>query len=342
MKRTLATVYRPHTFSDVVEQNATVTLLQNQIETGTFKNVLLFTGSAGTGKTTSARIFAKAINDGKGTPIEIDGASNNGVENVRDIISKAQQKALDAKYKVFIIDECHALSNSAWQAMLKIIEEPPVNTVFIFCTTDPQKIPATILSRVQRYDFQRISFNGIVNRLKYIIEQERKNGANIEIDDASIEYIAKIAEGGMRDSITMLDKVLSLDDKITLEKTTKILGGINYDIMFKLLNDIIDYKEQDVIETIEKLYSEGADLKLFIKQFTLFVLDVCKYYLFGNFDYIQIPSLFEEQLKSLKNGVPQDFVNFVLEKVNDLNSVIKWEQNVKPIVEIALKMLCKN
>ena len=342
MKRTLATVYRPHTFSDVVEQNATVTLLQNQIETGTFKNVLLFTGSAGTGKTTSARIFAKAINGGKGTPIEIDGASNNGVENVRDIISKAQQKALDAKYKVFIIDECHALSNSAWQAMLKIIEEPPVNTVFIFCTTDPQKIPATILSRVQRYDFQRISFSGIVNRLKFIIEQEKKNGEKIDIDDASIEYIAKLADGGMRDSITMLDKVLSLDDKITLEKTTKILGGINYDIMFKLLNDIIDYKEQDVIETIEKLYSEGADLKLFIKQFTLFVLDVCKYYLFGNFDYIQIPSLFEEQLNSLKNGVPQDFVNFVLEKVNDLNSVIKWEQNVKPIVEIALKMLCKN
>lgn len=342
MKRTLATVYRPHTFSDVVEQNATVTLLQNQIETGTFKNVLLFTGSAGTGKTTSARIFAKAINGGKGTPIEIDGASNNGVENVRDIISKAQQKALDAKYKVFIIDECHALSNSAWQAMLKIIEEPPVNTVFIFCTTDPQKIPATILSRVQRYDFQRISFSGIVNRLKFIIEQEKKNGEKIDIDDASIEYIAKLADGGMRDSITMLDKVLSLDDKITLEKTTKILGGINYDIMFKLLNDIIDYKEQDVIETIEKLYSEGADLKLFIKQFTLFVLDVCKYYLFGNFDYIQIPSLFEEQLKSLKNGVPQDFVNFVLERVNDLNSVIKWEQNVKPIVEIALKMLCKD
>ena len=342
MKRTLATVYRPHTFSDVVEQNATVTLLQNQIETGTFKNVLLFTGSAGTGKTTSARIFAKAINGGKETPIEIDGASNNGVENVRDIISKAQQKALDAKYKVFIIDECHALSNSAWQAMLKIIEEPPVNTVFIFCTTDPQKIPATILSRVQRYDFQRISFSGIVNRLKFIIEQEKKNGEKIDIDDASIEYIAKLADGGMRDSITMLDKVLSLDDKITLEKTTKILGGINYDIMFKLLNDIIDYKEQDVIETIEKIYSEGADLKLFIKQFTLFVLDVCKYYLFGNFDYIQIPSLFEEQLKSLKNGVPQDFVNFVLEKVNDLNSVIKWEQNVKPIVEIALKMLCKN
>lgn len=176
--KTLAIKYRPATWEDVVEQSSTKIILQQQLESGEVKNAYLFCGPAGCGKTTCARIFANDINHGEGNPIELDAASNNGVDDVRNIIQQAKTKSLDSEYKIFIIDECHALSNSAWQAMLKIIEEPPAKSIFIFCTTNPERIPKTILSRVQRYDFNRISTEGIVDRLEYILQQEgyKKNG----------------------------------------------------------------------------------------------------------------------------------------------------------------------
>ena len=171
-QQTLAVKYRPKVFEDVTEQGYIKDILRNQINNDEIKNAYLFCGGAGTGKTTTARIFANEINEGQGNPVEVDAASNNGVEQVRTIIDDAKFKALDSKYKVYIMDECHMLSTGAWNAMLKLLEEPPKTTIFILCTTDPQKIPATILSRVQRYDFQRISFEGIVKRLEYILQQE--------------------------------------------------------------------------------------------------------------------------------------------------------------------------
>ena len=138
--------------------------------------------------------------------LELDAASNSGVDDVREVIKQAQSKSLDSEYKIFIIDECHALSNSAWQAMLKIIEEPPAKSIFIFCTTDPQKIPKTILSMVQRYDFQRISQAGIVDRLIYVVNEEKEISDDINWYGEALEYIAKIADGGMRDEIMLLDK----------------------------------------------------------------------------------------------------------------------------------------
>ena len=168
----LAIKYRPKTFDDVTEQVFIKAILSNQLKSGEVKHAYLFCGGAGTGKTTCARIFASEINKGSGNPIEMDAASQNGVDDVREIIQQAKTKSIDSEYKVFIIDECHAFSNNAWQAMLKIIEEPPAKSIFIFCTTNPEKIPKTIISRVQRYDFQRISQKGIVDRLKNILEQE--------------------------------------------------------------------------------------------------------------------------------------------------------------------------
>lgn len=171
-KTSLAVKYRPQTFDDMTEQKSIKDILENQIKSKTFQHGYLFTGPAGTGKTTSARIFASMINDGKGTPIEVDAASNSGVDNIRQIIDDAKKHPLDAEYKIYIVDECHSLSNGAWQALLKTLEEPPKFTIFILCTTNPEKIPDTILSRVQRYQFQKISDEGIYERLKAICENE--------------------------------------------------------------------------------------------------------------------------------------------------------------------------
>lgn len=174
-EKTLAVKYRPKTFDDLTEQESIKSILTNQIKTDTVQHAYLFTGPAGTGKTTSARIFAGMINKGKGSIIEMDAASNSGVDNIRRVIEDSKLKPLDCDYKIFIIDECHSLSSGAWQAMLKLLEEPPAFSIFILCTTDPQKIPNTILSRVQRFQFNKISYEGIYNRLIEILESENNN-----------------------------------------------------------------------------------------------------------------------------------------------------------------------
>lgn len=171
-KIALAVKYRPQSFDDVTEQNSTKIILTQQLKSNEIQHAYLFVGGAGTGKTTCARIFAHEINEHKGQPIELDAASHSGVDDVREIIQQAKLKSLDSEYKVFIVDECHSLSNTAWQAFLKLLEEPPAWSIFIFCTTDKQKIPKTILSRVQEFNFQRISQKAIVNRLEYILQQE--------------------------------------------------------------------------------------------------------------------------------------------------------------------------
>ena len=176
MAEALATRYRPKTFDDVTEQGSVKTILQQQLDSGEIQHAYLFCGGAGTGKTTCARIFASEINKGKGNPLELDAASNNSVDDVRNIIQQSKVKSMDSEYRIFILDEVHALSSNAWQALLKLLEEPPAKAIFIMCTTNPEKIPRTILSRVQRFDFKRISQQGIVDRLRHIIEEENKQG----------------------------------------------------------------------------------------------------------------------------------------------------------------------
>jgi DNA polymerase-3 subunit gamma/tau len=333
---TLANKYRPKTFADVVEQGAVKLILQEQLKTGTQKNCYLFTGGAGTGKTTCARIFANEINKHQGNPIEIDAASNNGVENVREIIDNAKFKALDAPYKVYIIDECHMLSTGAWNAMLKLLEEPPAQTIFIMCTTDPQKIPATILSRVQRYDFQRITFEGIVSRLKYICKQE-----GVEATSEALDYIANLADGGCRDSITLLDKCISYDANITIKSAVEALGTVDYDTMFDLTECIAEGKQAKLIAIVEGVHRTGIDLKQFMKQYSLFLLSVAKYYLLGTFKYVQIPSLYKERLKTVTEITDYEFLLGLLHDVIGLNNAIKWETAPKPLIESTLLLISR-
>lgn len=356
----LAIKYRPKSWEDVVEQSATKEILQNQLDTGEIKNAYLFCGGAGTGKTTCARIFASEINKGVGTPIELDAASNNSVDDVRKLIEQAQSASIDSEYKVFILDEVHALSNSAWQAMLKILEEPPKKSIFIMATTDPQKIPNTILSRVQRYDFKRISQKGIIDRLERILQNEYQEKfeefAEFEGDKAvtdeqlncitwnmeSIEYIARLADGGMRDAITMLDKCLAFSEDLTIENVAKALGTSDIGKFIELTDAIMFCEYKDIFDIVGKVHSEGKDLKLFIRQYIDFVLDVIKYDIIGDFRYINLPET--EEVKEYLSGIGDDYyanLTDLLDTLIVLNANIKWVTSPKTSIEATLLSFSK-
>ena len=331
--KSLAIKYRPTTFDDVVEQTTIKAILQQQLSTNTIKHAYLFVGGAGTGKTTCARIFADEINNHQGNPIEIDAASNNSVDDARNIIQQARTQPLDSEFKIFIMDECHMLTTAAWNAMLKLIEEPPAKSIFIFCTTDPQKIPKTIMSRVQRYDFQRISQEGITNRLADIIVSEKVPHA----DNDAVEYIAKIADGGMRDAITMMDKCLSYSEELTMENVVNALGLTDYDMMFDLNTAIVENNGYDIIRIIESIYASGKDLKVFMKSYMQFLLDVCKYHLLGDFKYVNIPNTYKKELDS-DGEYEKDRLRELLSTIIKLNNDIKWDNSPKYMIEAVLLM----
>ena len=335
----LANKYRPRAFQDVVAQGYVKQILLNQLETGEIKHAYLFCGGAGTGKTTSARIFAKEVNNGEGTPIEIDAASNNGVENVRDIIEDSKFKSLDSKYKVYIIDEVHMLSTGAFNALLKTLEEPPAGTIFILCTTDPQKIPGTIMSRVQRFDFTRISVNDIVSQLKYILESENAEGASYDYDIEALRFIAKLANGGMRDAITRLEKVLDYTDYVTVQEVADALGTPDYETFVNLTNTILSNSTSDALKLLDEFHMSGKDLKLTMRNYTNFLVDVCKYFLTKDLELTNLPDHLEEDLADIRNSTGYSILLWMLEEMNSLNSTIKWEPNAKPIIEAQILLM---
>lgn len=332
--RALALKYRPKTLNDVVEQVAIVQILQQQLKTNTHQSCYLFTGAPGVGKTSIARIFANELNEGNGTPIEIDAASNNGVDDVREIISNVAFKALDSKYKVYILDEVHQFSLGAWNAMLKLIEEPPAHAVFILCTTQPEKVPETIISRVQRFDFRRITYNSIIDRLRYIIDSEE----DVSATDDALAMIARLAEGGLRDAITLLDKCLSYSDVLDIDAVSTALGTVNYKTMFDLLEFIYNKQIKEALIVIDDIYRSGVDLKQFVKRFCYFLIDSCKYVLTRDFEYIQIPQIYEDRLAEI--AVDYDFVLVMMLDVQDLSAAIKWETNSKYLIEAKLIEWC--
>lgn len=339
MAEALATKYRPRTFDDVTEQGAVKTILLNQLSSGDIKHAYLFCGAHGCGKTSCARIFANEINKGKGEPTELDAASNNGVDDVRNIIQQSKTQSMDSEYRIFIIDEAHALSNNAWQAFLKTLEEPPKKSIFIFCTTNPERIPNTVLSRIQRFDFKRISTQGIADRLKHIIKEEivyfeynSGSKSDITFDISAVNYIAKLADGGMRDAITMLDKCLAYSTELTVENVTKALGTVDYEIMFTLTDAICNGDKSTIIRTVEGIHADGKDLKQFIKDYTGFLLDVCKYDITKTFEFLQLPATYSGAL----NNYSQEWFRAcqkILDIVVRLNSEIKWDTQPKITIE---------
>lgn len=332
----LATKYRPTDFEAVCGQSITVDILNKQIENKTFKNCYLFSGKSGAGKTTIARIFANKINDGVGSPIELDCASQNSVDNIRAITEAANQRSLVGEYKIFILDECHMLSNAAWNAMLKCIEEPPKYTIFIFCTTDPQKIPATILNRVQRYNFAAIDSESIKNRLLYICNQE-----GFTEYEPTCDLLSKTCFGSMRDAITNLEQIADYSHSLNLDVAKKVLGGLSYETMFKLTWALKANNEAEIFNIIETLYSDGQDLKNFINNYLSFILDLNKYILFKNIDLTAIPTY----LATDENPVVQftveaenslELFNKLAENILDIKTQIKYDSNYKATISVML------
>lgn len=337
--KTLAVKYRPSTFDDVVEQDTIKRTLLNQIQTKTIKNCYLFCGPAGCSKTTQARIFAKELNGSSANIVELDAASHSGVDNFRGLLEESRLKPIGTPYRIFIVDECHALSSSAWQAALKSTEEPTPTSIFIFCTTDPQKIPKTILSRVQRFNFKRISLSGIKNRLKFIISKENEEGNNFTYTEDAIDYIGKLADGGMRDSIKLLEQTLDYCNDVTIETVTKAIGTVDYGVMFELTDCFCKFDKKRVIEIVETVYRDGVDLKQFIKNYLHFVLDLTVYDVIRDFDYIQIPNTYETRLKQYTQEEFQFFVT-LLDTLLKLNSDIKWDGTPKPHIIATFVILC--
>jgi len=326
----LAVKYRPHIFEDVCSQRNIVTILNQQVLTGQVKNCYLFSGPSGTGKTTIARILANAINKNCGEPIEVDAASNRGVENVRSIIDGATERSLDSEYKIYVVDECHMLTREAWNALLKTIEETPEYTIFMFCTTEYQKVPDTIKNRCQQYFLTRVPDTDIQKRLYYICEQEGFNATK-----EGIEYISKLAQGSVRQSIAFLEKCKDFSNDITIENVLEVLGNFGYDMYFKYTNAIIDKKSDEVISIIEELYNKGDDLELFIDTYIDFVLDLAKYTIFKSFDIIKIPRSYKEQVEYTVNVEnPTKYYNHLLDRLLDIKLSIKNDRNVKSTIEV--------
>lgn len=343
--KSLASFYRPQSWSEIVGQESIVLTLKKQLQTNNFKNAYLLSGPSGDGKTTIARCFAKDINKGFGTPIEIDAASNNGVDNIRLLIEESKSRALDCEYKVIIIDECHSLTIQAWQALLKTIEEPSPFTIFIFCTTELQKVPDTIQNRCCRFNLTKISTDLIIKRLEYICSCE----GLINYKEAC-NYIARLADGGMRNAISMLEKCADYNTDLSIENIITVLGNFSYNSFITITNNLIDGNQKSILAEINSIYNNGKDLKLFIDQYLEFIIDITKYIIFGNIMVTKLPASLEKQKSiddvnciqyviNIDNNIK--FFNDLATVLLQLKNIIKTESNPKSSIEVTFINICR-
>lgn len=289
-----------------------------------------------THNTTSARIMANMLNDNKGEPIELDAASHSGIDSIREIISQARSYPVGCEWKVFIIDEVHALSNAAFQALLKTLEETPAKSVFILCTTNPEKIPATVLSRVQTFQLSKISLKGIESRLKYVIEQENLEGRKISYTDDAINYIAKMAQGGMRDSLTLLDKALTYSKEITSENLAKALNLPKYDDFFNLLTACVKHDNIEITKVVNDVYNSGVNFVKWFTEFHSFVMNIVKYIFLQDINQTMIPSYYADRISNYTTKHSAICLKLA-NKLIKMNTDLKTTQYLQ---ETALTYLC--
>ncbi len=352
--------YRPKTFSDVKGQDHIVTTLTNQIRADRIGHAYLFCGTRGTGKTTIAKIFAKAVNCENPGPqgpcgecemcraiesqtsmnvVEIDAASNNRVDDIRQVIEEVQYSPAQGRFKVYIIDEVHMLSTSAFNALLKTLEEPPAYLVFILATTEVHKIPITILSRCQRYDFKRIGVDTIADRLRELLDEEK-----VDAEDRALTYIARQADGALRDGLSLLEQCISFyfGQELTYEKVLKILGAVDQSTYHKCMEALVHSRVEGVIEVISEVVEQGKDLTQFVNEFVWYLRNLLVVKTAE--DTSHLIDLSQEQMAELKSyaGQVEDAMLFrYIRILSELSNEMRYASNKRVLLEVAMIKLCR-
>lgn len=351
-------VWRPQTFIDVVGQEHVTKTLQNALLQQKISHAYLFSGPRGTGKTSAAKIFAKAVNcenspanepcnecpaclgitDGSiPDVIEIDAASNNGVEEIRDIRDKVKFAPSSVKYKVYIVDEVHMLSIGAFNALLKTLEEPPRHVIFILATTEPHKIPLTIISRCQRFDFKRISAHSIVSRMKTIVDE-----TGVRYEEKALQVVARAAEGGMRDALSLLDQAISFSrDEVTVEDALTVTGSVSQGLLNQLATAIKERDAAKALEALEELLFLGKDPSRFIEDFILYYRDMLLYKAAPNLEESFERVLLDEEFKQLAENVNQEDIYRIIETLNKSQQEMRWTNHPRIFLEVAVVKLCQ-
>ncbi len=353
--------FRPREFSEVKGQDHIVSTLKNQIKTDRIGHAYLFVGTRGTGKTTMAKLFSKAVNceapHEDGSPcgecpccksadagssmnvIEMDAASNNGVEDVRRIIEEVSYPPTEGRYKVYIIDEVHMLSGAAFNALLKTLEEPPSYVIFILATTEPHKLPVTILSRCQRYDFHRISNETIASRLKELCDAE-----SVEIEDKALSYIARAGDGSMRDAISLLDQCIAfyLGEELTFDKALLALGAVDTDIFSRLTRCIMAHDVAGSLAVLDEVVGQGRELSQFITDFVWYLRNLMLIKSgAGMEDALDMTSDNIARLKEEAAGLELPVIFRYIRVLSDLSAKLRFSSQKRVITEIGLITLCR-
>lgn len=349
-------VFRPQSFQDVVGQEHVTRTLKNAIVQNKTSHAYLFSGPRGTGKTSAAKIFAKAINcpnsvDGEpcndceictGTTdgsipdvLEIDAASNNGVEEIRDIREKVKYAPTIAKYKVYIIDEVHMLSTGAFNALLKTLEEPPKHVIFILATTEPHKLPLTIISRVQRFDFKRITTQDIIGRLAFILDEEK-----IAYDTKALDIVARAAEGGMRDALSLLDQVISYGtQEVTVTDALEITGSVAQGMLTELVQAVIDSDAKVALEKLSGLLAEGKDPVRLVEDLLVFFRDVLLFQKAPDLTDAMERAVIDEAFQTLATSADANKIYQYVTILNDAGQQMRFSNHPGIYVEVALVQL---
>lgn len=352
--------FRPDSFESVKGQDHIVTTLRNQIESDRVGHAYLFCGTRGTGKTTVAKIFARAVNcehPVNGSPcgecatcraiaagvsmnvIEIDAASNNGVDNIREIVDEVAYSPTEGRYKVYIIDEVHMLSIGAFNALLKTLEEPPSYVIFILATTEAHKIPITILSRCQRYDFRRISIDTIAGRLGEIVEKE-----HVAVEEKALRYVAKAADGSMRDALSLLDQCIAFHfgDELTYDKVLDVLGAVDTGVFSRLLRSVLDRNVAECIALLDEIVIQGRELTQFVTDFTWYLRNLL---LVKTSEHVEdVIDMSSENLQLLQQEaerVETDGIIRYIRIFSELSGQLKYAAQKRVLTEVALIKLCR-
>ncbi|MFC4324337.1 DNA polymerase III subunit gamma/tau [Litchfieldia salsa] len=352
-------VFRPQSFQDVVGQEHITQTLQNALLQEKFSHAYLFSGPRGTGKTSAAKILAKAVNcerapvaepcnecqscigitDGSISDVlEIDAASNNGVDEIRDIRDKVKYAPSAVKYKVYIVDEVHMLSIGAFNALLKTLEEPPRHVIFLLATTEPHKIPLTIISRCQRFDFRRITAQSIVGRMKTIIEEQQ-----VQVSDEALQVVARAADGGMRDALSLLDQVISFSEgEVSLEDVLTITGSVSHLFLTDIVSAINQQDIHTALKALDGMMENGKDPVRFLEDLIFYYRDMLLYQTAPQLEEVLQRQAIDEEFESLARDMNRDSIYEVIEILNKSQQEMKWTNHPRIFLEMALVKLCQS